>query len=62
MLSHVSFIVVLEVLSREIKLGCPEELLYADDFALVSESLNDLKVRLEAWKGPLESKKLRISI
>ena len=28
------FIIVLEALSREVRSGCPEELLYVDDFAL----------------------------
>ena len=44
------FIIVLEALSREIRSGCPEELLYADDLAFVSETLQGLKGRLEAWK------------
>ena len=45
------FIIVLEALSREIRSGCPEELLYADDLAFVSETLEGLKGRLEAWKA-----------
>lgn len=31
---------VLEALSREINSGCPDEVLYADDLALVKESLD----------------------
>ena len=42
------FSTVLEPLSREIRSRCPEELLYADDLALVSELLEGLKGRLEA--------------
>ena len=53
MLSPFLFIIVLETLSREIKL---EELFYADDLVLVSESLEELKGTLEAWKEALESK------
>ena len=30
------FIIVLEALSRDGRSGCPEELLYADDFLLIS--------------------------
>ena len=56
------FIKVLEVQSREIKSGCPEELLYADDLALVSGLLEGLKGRLEAWKGALEPKGLRVNV
>ena len=51
------FIIVMEVLSREIRSGCPEELLYAGDLVVVSETLEGLKRRLEAWKGArVESK------
>ena len=39
---------VQEALSREIKSGYPEELLYADDLALVCETHEGLKGRLEA--------------
>ena len=35
---------------------------YADELALVSETLRGLKVRLEAWKGALESKGLRVNV
>ena len=44
------FITVMEALSRIIWSGCPEELLYAEDLALVSEIPEDLKGKLEAWK------------
>ena len=54
---------MLEALAREIRSRCPEELLYADDLAFVSETLKGLKGRLEAWslKGALESKGLRVN-
>ena len=41
---------MMEALSRIIWSGCPEELLYAEDLALVSEIPEDLKGKLEAWK------------
>ena len=47
---------MLEVLCREIRSGCQEELLYADDVALVSETLGGMKERLAAWKGVFGSK------
>lgn len=34
---------MLEALNREMSLGCPEELLYVDDLALVSETTENLK-------------------
>ena len=46
-LSPLLFIIVLEALLRETRLGCPEELLYADDLALVSETLAGLIEKLE---------------
>ena len=58
-LSPLSFITVLEALSIEIGSGFSEELLYADDLALVSKTLEDLKGGLEAWKGALESEGLK---
>ena len=53
MLSPLLFIIVLEALSREITSGCSEELLYADHLALISETIEGLKGKLEAWKGVL---------
>ena len=44
----------------EVKSGCPEDLLYADDLTLVIQTLKGLEERLEAWEGALESKGLRI--
>ena len=57
-LSPLLFIIVLEALSREIRSGCSEELLYADDLALVSETLAGLIEKLESWKSAMESKGL----
>lgn len=62
MLSPLFFIMVIETLFRENRGGCSEELFYADDFALISESLDGLKGRLESWKGPLETKELRVNV
>ena len=61
-LSPLLFIIVLEALSRDIRTGCPEELLYADDLALVSDSVEGLTEKLENWKHALESKGLRVNL
>ena len=45
----------------KIRSGCIDELLDADDLALVSESLGGLKDRTEAWKRALESIGLNIN-
>ena len=52
-LTYLSFIIVLEALSREMRSICSGELLYADNLTLISESLDDLKEVREAWKGAL---------
>ena len=39
---------------------CPEELLCAADFTLVSELVNNHKEKVEAWKEALESRKIRV--
>ena len=57
--------IVSESLSTEIRSGYPEDpegLLYTDDLALVSETLEGLKRRLEDWKGASESKGLRANV
>ena len=42
-LSPLLFIIVLEALSREFPAGVPWEDLYADDFAIIADSLEALK-------------------
>ena len=40
----------MEALSRELNVGCPWKLLYADDLVLVAETLEDLKKKIKMWK------------
>jgi hypothetical protein len=42
------FIIVLETLSREFRSGVPWELLYADDRAVMADSLEECVTKLEA--------------
>ena len=60
--SPLLFIIVMEALSREFTVSFPWELLYADDLAILSDSLVDLKNRLAAWKTSLESHGLRVNV
>ena len=46
-LSHLLFMIVMEALSKEFRVGCPWELLYAGDLVLVAETLEDLKKKLK---------------
>ena len=43
------FIIVLEALSREIRSGCPKELLYVDELTLKSDMLDSLREALH-WR------------
>ena len=38
-----------------------DELLYANDFVLISETMKDLKERFWNWKDALESKSLKVN-
>ena len=60
-LSPLLFIIVMEALSREFKIGCPWELLYADDLVIICDSLDELKQRITIWNRNLESKGLRMN-
>ena len=62
MLSSLLCIIVLEALSRENRSGCPEELLFPGGFILVCVALQSLQGRLEALKGALELKCLRVNV
>uniref|UniRef100_A0A0L8HJT1 Zinc finger PHD-type domain-containing protein n=1 Tax=Octopus bimaculoides TaxID=37653 RepID=A0A0L8HJT1_OCTBM len=48
----------LEAITEE----CPWELLYADDLALIAESLSALEEKLQVWKQGLESKGFRVNL
>ena len=61
-LSPLFIITVIEALSPEFRTGCPWELLYADDLAIVAESLGELKVKLKNWKDGLKKKGLKINV
>ena len=52
----------MEAVSREFRVSYSWELLYADDLAILSDSLVDLKNRLAAWKSLLESHGLRVNV
>ena len=46
--------IVLEALSRELRTGCPWELLYADDLMVSAESMEELLVKVQTWKTEME--------
>jgi hypothetical protein len=44
------FIIVLEALSREFRSGVPWELFYANDRAVMADSLEECVTKLETWE------------
>jgi Reverse transcriptase (RNA-dependent DNA polymerase) len=61
-LSTLLFIIVMEVVGREITGGLPWELLYADDLVLLAESEVDLKEKLKNWKVTMEAKGMKVNL
>ena len=61
-LSPLSFIIVLEALSREFRTGCPWELLYGDDLVLLADTMDELLSKLGNWKKRLEARGLRVNM
>lgn len=61
-LSPLLFIIVMDVVTREIRAGLPWELLYADDLVLVAESEDELKDKLRKWKNSMEAKGLKVNV
>ena len=55
------FAIALDVITEKAKRGVVNELLYADDLVLMSETTEDLKERFWNWKNVLESKRLKIN-
>jgi len=60
-LSPLLFIIVLEALSREFRVGVPWELFYADDLVLIAETEELLREQVEKWKPGMEEKGLRVN-
>ena len=61
-LSPLLFIIVLEAISSECRDRSLWELLYADDLAIIAESLEELENRYTQWKNGMESKGLRVNL
>ena len=60
-LSPLLFIIAAEALSREFSVGCPWEMLYADDLVIFAETFESLLTKMEVWKNCLESKGLKVN-
>jgi len=61
-LSPLLFVIVMEAISRELRVALPWELLYADDLAVIAENEEELIKRLRVWKENVESKGMRVNM
>ena len=61
-LSPLLFNIVLEALSREFRIGCPWELLYADDLMISAGSKEEPLEKVKTWKTEMEKKGLRVNM
>ena len=61
-LSPLLFIIVLEALSRDFRVGVHWELFFADDLVIIAASLEECVERVKAWKEGLESKGLHVNM
>ena len=55
------FVIVTEMISREVRAGLSLELLYADDLILMAESEESLRDKIVKWKSGLEAKGLKMN-
>ena len=58
-LSPLLFPIVVDVITKDARRGVVNELLYADDFVFMSETMEDVKERFWKWKDAMESKGLK---
>jgi len=56
-LSPLLFVIVMEMISRELPAGLPLELLHADDLILMAESEESLHDKIVKWKSAIGSKR-----
>ena len=53
-LSPLLFVIVMKAISREFRVALPWELLFADDFAVIAETEEELIKTLNEWKDNVE--------
>ena len=61
-LSPLLFIMIMDVLTKDVSDGSLMELLCADDLALCGESLNEAMSKYVKWKNAVEGKGLRMNV
>ena len=61
-LSPLLFAIAVDVISENAREELMIEILYADDLAIMSESIENLKEKFLKWKEAFESKKLKVNL
>ena len=61
-LSQLLLTIAITAPSCECRIGCPWELLHTDDFVIMSDNLEDLRIQLQAWRTSLDTLCLRINV
>ena len=61
-LSPVLFAIAVDVISGNAREALINEILYADDLILISESIKNLIKKFLKWKETFESKKLKVNL
>ena len=62
MLSTLIFATGVDVVTEHASEGLFNEILYANDLVLMSESLEDLRERFQRWRRALEDKRLKVNV
>ena len=62
LLSPLLFVIVVDVVTNEIKEGMFKEILYVDDIDLMAESMAEQQEKCYGWKSALESKGLYVNL
>ena len=62
MITPLIFAIVVDAVTKQVRKGLLNEILYVDDFVLMSENLEDLRERFQRWRGALKSKGMKVKI
>jgi len=61
-LSPFLFVVVMDVVCGHVMEGSLFEILYADDLVLMAETMEELQLKFDKWKGAIEAKGMKVNM
>jgi len=61
-LSPLLFVIVMDVIAKELGGVLPWELMYADDLLLMADSEDEIREKVRRWKDGLENKGLKVNV